>query len=104
MDKEFEILLYGASSFTADFIIPYFENLSVNVGLAARNIQNIRGTNLPKIQCTLVEAALKTQILINCVGPYHLTGEECIKSCGIINCLLTLINGAIDSSAQTISL
>lgn len=81
MDKEFEILLYGASSFTADFIIPYFENLSVNVGLAARNIQNIRETNLPKIQCTLVEAALKTQILINCVGPYHLTGEECIKSC-----------------------
>ncbi|WUR02759.1 saccharopine dehydrogenase (SCCPDH) [Vairimorpha necatrix] len=81
MDKEYDIILYGASSYTAGYIIPYLENYDLKIGLASRNISNLESSNLPKIQCELTEAPSQTNILINCAGPYHLIGEEIIKSC-----------------------
>ncbi|XP_077301445.1 saccharopine dehydrogenase-like oxidoreductase [Arctopsyche grandis] len=39
---------------------------------------------LPKIECTLdniIELTTRTKVLINCIGPYTLTGEKIIQAC-----------------------
>ncbi|KAK6089162.1 hypothetical protein P3W45_001512 [Vairimorpha bombi] len=81
MNKQYDIILYGASGYAPRYIIPYLENTDLKIALAARNISKITDSDLPKIECSLEEVAEKTEILINCAGPYYETGEMIIKSC-----------------------
>lgn len=81
MEKEYDIILYGSNGYTAQYIIGYLEHTDLKIGLAARNIVNIIDSDLPKIECSLEDVVKKTEILINCVGPYYESGDIIINSC-----------------------
>lgn len=84
MDREYDIVLYGASGFTSGFVIRELEMSPLRIAVAARSVSRIPNTKLPKIECPIEEigrVTARTKVLINCVGPYVLHGEMIIKSC-----------------------
>lgn len=84
MSKSYDIILYGASSYAAKYIIPNLENSKYKIALSGRNQQKFCYSSLPKIECSVNEIDIitsQTRILINCVGPYYKTAEEIISSC-----------------------
>ncbi|KAF9760860.1 Saccharopine dehydrogenase-like oxidoreductase [Nosema granulosis] len=87
-DKEtvrtYDIILYGATSYTSRYIIPHFLNENINIALSSRDASKIESFGLPTINCEIndIDKITKnTRILLNCVGPYVLTGEKIIQSC-----------------------
>lgn len=82
--REFDLILYGASGYTASYIIKELETTALRIAVAARNVTKIPDTFLPKIECdlsNLTELTSRTKILLNCVGPYTLTGEPVVVAC-----------------------
>lgn len=84
MKRTYDIILYGATSYTSKYIIPHLLNENMNIALSSRDSTKIESFGLPVISCGIEEIdklTRNTNILLNCVGPYILTGEEIIKSC-----------------------
>jgi short subunit dehydrogenase-like uncharacterized protein len=84
-ERTYDIILYGATSHTAKFIFKHFVNESYNFALASRNCVSLeKKYNFPTINCEINEIdriTKNTKILLNCVGPYILTGEKIVESC-----------------------
>jgi short subunit dehydrogenase-like uncharacterized protein len=83
-NREFDLILYGASGYTARYVIKELDSMSIKIAVSARDINKIQDTSLTKIKCSLDEIeslTRRTKILLNCVGPYAITGEQVIKSC-----------------------
>ncbi|ORD99482.1 SCPDL [Hepatospora eriocheir] len=82
--KEYDLIIYGASSFTAKHLIKQLENDKEHkIAVSSRNVKGIK-TTFDKISCTvdkIKEITSKTKILINLAGPYTHTGEEIINAC-----------------------
>jgi len=82
--REYDIVLYGASGFTARYVTRELEKSHLRIALAARSAAKIPSTSLPKIECpidTLATLTARTRLLINMVGPYAFTGSEVILAC-----------------------
>lgn len=82
--REYDIVLYGASGFTAGFVIKELEESSLRIAVSARSISNVPSTTLPKIECTIEDIwkiTARTKVLVSCVGPYALHGEEIVRAC-----------------------
>lgn len=82
--REYDIILYGASGYTASYIIKELETSPLKIAVSARNLSRIPETMLPKIECSLdeiEELVPRTELLINCVGPYTLYGDPVIQAC-----------------------
>ncbi|KAI5169643.1 hypothetical protein PAEPH01_0880 [Pancytospora epiphaga] len=83
-EREFDIIVYGASGFTAQFIYHELEKFNHKIALAARSIYKIPKTHLPLIECSVDDISSivkRTKILVNCVGPYAHTGNAIISAC-----------------------
>lgn len=84
MEREYDFIIYGASGYTAGYIIEAFKSENVRLALAARNIGRIKDKAFPVYEYgidKIDEVASMTRVLINCVGPYCHHGEEIVKSC-----------------------
>ncbi|CAK9293907.1 unnamed protein product [Gordionus sp. m RMFG-2023] len=104
MTREFDIIIFGASGYSAIFIIEELaktdKSKSVKWAVAGRNkaklIEALKtasqnsGVDLQNIPLyigdvndaiSLKEICVKTNLLINCVGPYILYGEPVVKAC-----------------------
>ncbi|KAI5148569.1 hypothetical protein ENBRE01_0407 [Enteropsectra breve] len=82
--REYDIFIYGASGYTARFVINELESTSYKVLLGARDPSKIQRTLFPMIKCSLSEIgslAAKAAILVNCAGPYAETADEIISCC-----------------------
>ena len=82
--REYDIILYGASGFTAKHIIKELEQSSLKIAVAARSICKIQPTFLHKIECSIENInnlAIRTKLLINAVGPYAHSGAAIIRAC-----------------------
>lgn len=106
MEREFDIIIFGASGFTGELTVEETAKIARQENLRWA----VAGRNLPKIQQILVEvekrlntdhdmrniqifqvdiddmASLelmceKTRVLVNCVGPYTRFGEPVVKAC-----------------------
>eukprot|EP01120_Amphizonella_sp_Union-15-10_P014612 TRINITY_DN714_c0_g1_i1.p1 TRINITY_DN714_c0_g1~~TRINITY_DN714_c0_g1_i1.p1 ORF type:complete len:425 (+),score=73.34 TRINITY_DN714_c0_g1_i1:70-1275(+) len=100
-DKQFDIIVLGANGYTGKITAEYLarERDEASFAIAGRNtseLQKIKNelqdidrtlSNLTVISCDVTDpsqlASLtsKTKVLINCVGPYRLFGEEVVKAC-----------------------
>lgn len=84
MEREFDIILYGASGYTAAYIIRELEHSSLRIALSARTVPSIPFSSYPVISCQLSEVdglAARTRLLINCAGPFTRTGQPIIRAC-----------------------
>lgn len=84
MDRKYDFIIYGASGYTAGYIIDAFGSEDARIALAVRNARHIRETRYPVYECSLEDIdriAAQTRVLINCVGPYSYHGEAVVRSC-----------------------
>ncbi|KAM0672803.1 hypothetical protein OCOL_000069 [Ordospora colligata] len=84
MQREYDFIIYGASGYTAAYVIDFFKKEDVRLALAARDISKIVDTDLPKYECQvdcIDNIAAKARVLINCAGPYYYHGEDVVKAC-----------------------
>lgn len=92
MDREYDIVVYGAGGYAAKHIVRELVSARAKLALAGRNTRtierNIAGIegaeHVPIIRC-LPETAHcvteKTKVLLNCAGPYIFSGEPIVKAC-----------------------
>ena len=95
MEKDFDIIIYGATGFTGKLCVKY---LSENAG----NIKwGIAGRNKKKLQKILTDLSIdvsifiadsdddealdkitdKTKVILTTAGPFHRYGSKLVKSC-----------------------
>jgi short subunit dehydrogenase-like uncharacterized protein len=82
--REYDIIVYGATGFTAGYVIKELECSTLKIAVSSRSFKNKLDTMFPKIECSIEdieEITKKTKILINCVGSYTLYCEPIIKAC-----------------------
>ena len=95
-DREFEIVLYGASGFTGKLVAEYLasEHRDLRWAIAGRNTQKLeklrRELNLPELPILIADSAepdslsavaKQTRTLISTVGPYAQFGTPVLKAC-----------------------
>lgn len=90
--RKYDIIVYGASGFTASFVIEHLLQKDVSIALAGRDEKKIRknlkdiskAQDLEVFECEPKDAAIFThlaRLIINLAGPYIFSGEEIIKAC-----------------------
>lgn len=92
MDREYDIIVYGAGGYAAKYIVRELVSEKVKLALAGRNTRTIEknivgiegAEQIPIIRC-LPETAHcvteKTKLLLNCAGPYIFSGDPIVKAC-----------------------
>jgi len=95
-DRQFEIVLYGASGFTGKLVAEYLANdhQDLRWAIAGRNAQKLeqvrRELNLPELPILIADSAdpdslsamaRQTRTLISTVGPYAQYGTPVLKAC-----------------------
>ena len=95
-DRQFEIVLYGASGFTGKLVAEYLasEHRDLRWAIAGRNTQKLeklrRELNLPELPILIADSAepdslsavaRQTRTLISTVGPYAQFGTPVLKAC-----------------------
>nr|AAT12302.1 hypothetical protein [Antonospora locustae] len=92
MDREYDIVVYGAGGYAAKHIVRELVSERAKIALAGRNtktiernIADIKGAErIPIIRClpeTIHCITEKTRLLLNCAGPYIFSGEPIVKAC-----------------------
>ncbi|KAI4292308.1 hypothetical protein PAPHI01_1582 [Pancytospora philotis] len=82
--REYDIVLYGASGFTARFVIRELEKMPFKVLLCARTASKIPESAFPQVECTaekIREVASRARVLINCAGPYAHSCAQIVEAC-----------------------
>ena len=95
-DRQFEIVLYGASGFTGTLVAEYLasDHQDLRWAIAGRNAQKLeqvrRELNLPELPILIADSAdpdslgamaSQTRTLISTVGPYAQYGTPVLKAC-----------------------
>ena len=84
LSREYDIAVYGASSFTAKFVIEQLMETDYKVILAARNKNKIHKSCFDTFSCSsenISELTSKASVLINLAGPYIESGIDIIEAC-----------------------
>lgn len=91
MDREFDIIIYGASALSARYILKHLKNHNVTIALAGRSATRIKNNIKEEIfgqyeifECDICNIDFITpncKVLINCAGPYINSGFQIIESC-----------------------
>lgn len=84
--REFDVIIYGAAGLTASHVVKEISRYNLKVALSARNTDKItyNPKNYPLIQCsteTIDNITRRTDILLNCAGPYIKCGHPIVESC-----------------------
>jgi len=110
--KDLDIVVYGASGFTGKLVCEYLYIKKIpRWAMAGRSLEKLKKV-LEEIQISsgrvsdiptfvvspdepksVGELASRTKVLINCVGPFHKTGEPVIKACIENKCHYADISG-----------
>ena len=107
MEKELDIIVFGATGFTGKHVLPYLHKLSskygkvLTWGIAGRSEKKLKQvlveaskmigveslSSIPIIiadvsnEDSILEMTKKANVIINCCGPFDLYGEVVVKSC-----------------------
>lgn len=97
--REFDMVIFGASGFTGKHVVEYIcskpDLPNYKLAFAGRDTERIksvtkhisRARNIPVIRADVSDVnsmkhlTARTNILLNCVGPYQLLGDSVVKSC-----------------------
>ena len=95
MEKDIDIIIYGATGFTGKLCVKYFQSLSTTVtwAMAGRNLkklQKVAEDNQAKVEILLAdsddESALdnltsRARVILSTTGPFHRYGSKLVASC-----------------------
>jgi short subunit dehydrogenase-like uncharacterized protein len=104
MSPKYDLVVYGASGFTGQYVVEYVHRAAVQYGIswavAGRNEGRLHDvlsaagravsadlSGVPVLVCdcsdskSLEQMARKSRVLLNCVGPYRFYGEAVVEAC-----------------------
>ena len=95
MEKDIDIIIYGATGFTGKLCVKYFQSLNTTVtwAMAGRNLlklQKVADDHQAKVEILLAdsddESALdnltsRARVILSTTGPFHRYGSKLIASC-----------------------
>ena len=95
MDKDIDIIIYGATGFTGQLCVKYFKSLETTVkwAIAGRNqekLKKVAEENLATIEILIAdsddEVALdyltsRAKVILSTAGPFHRYGSKLVASC-----------------------
>ncbi len=89
-DREFDVIVFGASGFTGQYVVEYLRGKpKLRVGIAGRSAERLARLGRPEniiIADVNNESAMRDMcrrgtVLLNCVGPYRFFGEAVVRAC-----------------------
>jgi short subunit dehydrogenase-like uncharacterized protein len=95
MEKDIDIIIYGATGFTGKLCVKYFQSLNTTItwAMAGRNLiklQKVAEDNQTKVEILLAdsddESALdnltsRARVILSTTGPFHRYGSKLVASC-----------------------
>jgi len=94
MPKTFDVVILGATGFTGQWVVKYFNTVAgdkYSWAIAGRNMSKLEeisaGTTAKCVQVdissvdTIERAVRDAKLVLNCTGPYRLLGEPVVKAC-----------------------
>ena len=95
MEKDIDIIIYGATGFTGKLCVKYFQSLNTTVtwAMAGRNLiklQKVADDHQAKVEILLAdsddESALdnltsRSRVILSTTGPFHRYGSKLVASC-----------------------
>ena len=95
MEKDIDIIIYGATGFTGKLCVKYFQSLNTTLtwAIAGRNLtklQKVSEDNQTKVEILLAdsddESALdnltsRARVILSTTGPFHRYGSKLVASC-----------------------
>ncbi|MDA9659914.1 saccharopine dehydrogenase NADP-binding domain-containing protein [Pseudomonadota bacterium] len=95
MEKDIDIIIYGATGFTGKLCVKYFQSLSTTVtwAMAGRNLKKLRKVaedNQAKVEILLADSddvsaldnlTSRARVILSTTGPFHRYGSKLVASC-----------------------
>jgi len=95
MQKDIDIIIYGATGFTGQLCVKYFQSLSTNVNWAigGRNqekLQKVAENYSTEVEILIADAddegaldilTSRTKVILSTAGPFHRYGSKLVASC-----------------------
>lgn len=95
MDKDIDIIIYGATGFTGQLCVKYFQSLETQVkwAIAGRNQEKLRKVaeeNLAEVEILIADSddevaldnlTLRAKVILSTAGPFHRYGSKLVASC-----------------------
>ena len=95
MDKDIDIIIYGATGFTGQLCVKYFQSLETQVkwAIAGRNQEKLRKVaeeNLSEVEILIADSddevaldnlTLRAKVILSTAGPFHRYGSKLVASC-----------------------
>ena len=95
MDKDIDIIIYGATGFTGQLCVKYFQSLETPAkwAIAGRNQEKLRKVaeeNLAEVEILIADSddevaldnlTLRAKVILSTAGPFHRYGSKLVASC-----------------------
>lgn len=95
MDKDIDIIIYGATGFTGQLCVKYFQSLETRAkwAIAGRNQEKLRKVaeeNLAEVEILIADSddevaldnlTLRAKVILSTAGPFHRYGSKLVASC-----------------------
>ena len=95
MDKDIDIIIYGATGFTGQLCVKYFQSLETQAkwAIAGRNQEKLRKVaeeNLSEVEILIADSddevaldnlTLRAKVILSTAGPFHRYGSKLVASC-----------------------
>ena len=95
MDKDIDIIIYGATGFTGQLCVKYFQSLETTAkwAIAGRNQEKLRKVaeeNLAEVEILIADShdevaldnlTLRAKVILSTAGPFHRYGSKLVASC-----------------------
>ena len=95
MNKDIDIIIYGATGFTGQLCVKYLQSLETSVkwAIAGRNIEKLNkvaADNQTAVEILVADAddefaldklTSRTKVILSTAGPFHRYGSKLVASC-----------------------
>ena len=95
MNKDIDIVIYGASGFTGKLCVKYFQSLDLDIkwAIAGRNLgklKNIASNISPNIEILVADSddekglrdiCSRSKVVLSTAGPFHRYGSKLVAAC-----------------------
>ena len=95
MKKDIDIIIYGATGFTGQLCVKYFQSLEtkVNWAIAGRNLEKLKKVaqeNQTNVEILVADAddelaldnlTSRAKVILSSAGPFHRYGSKLVASC-----------------------
>ena len=95
MNKDIDIVIYGATGFTGQLCVKYFQSLKIEIkwAIAGRNkkkLENVAGILAPNVEILVADSddedrlrsiCSRSKVVLSTAGPFHRYGSKLVAAC-----------------------